>query len=101
MRHPAFSILGIVLGGAFLAILAAPADATCPCPKQKQAEMFGSVGVIQTVTSPRLDPPAASAEEIARRRVARGELPPRLPLRLPASTEMTQLDRLRLAGHSH
>jgi hypothetical protein len=83
-----------------LAFLAAPAGANCPCPKQKMAEMFGTVSAIAPQNSPRLPPPALGAAAIAERRLAGNELPRHLPLNLPASALLIKLDQRQLMGHS-
>lgn len=81
--------------------LAVPAGANCPCPKQKMAEIFGTVSAVVPQTSPRLPPPALGAAEIAERRLAGNELPRHLPLRLPASDLLASLDQHLLQDHSH
>jgi hypothetical protein len=91
-------VAGWALGVVTLLVSASLAEAGCPCPKQKLAEMYGSVSAIQPKTSPRLPPPVMTAEDLAIRHVARGELPVRLPLPTPASDQMIDLLQVELAA---
>jgi hypothetical protein len=92
------TVAGWALGAVALMVSASVAQAGCPCPKQNLAEMYGSVSAIVPKTSPRLQPPAMTAEEIALRRVARGDMPVRLPLHTPASDQMVDLLQVELAA---
>lgn len=90
-------LAGWVFGGLLLVVSATVAEA-CPCPKQKLAEMYGSVSSIVPKTSPRLPPPVMTAQDLAVRHVARGQLPVRLPLNTPASDQMIDLMEIELAS---
>lgn len=77
---------------------AAPAAAKCSCQKTANLKLYGTVSGLPAHNGPHKPVAFLSAQELAAARIARGDLPVTLPLRMAASRDLARPFEAQLAA---